>query len=102
MAQVTVNQMTDEESIALLTAGLDLSAGIIQTAQQTCGAWPLLPALVHGAVADEVVREEVTAEQEMITGSPVSARTASLCSMSMTPISAAVLSPAHSTSPLTG
>ena len=50
-----VDQMTAPEARAVLTAGLPrVPAGLLERARQVCGSWPVLLALVHGAVHDAV------------------------------------------------
>jgi hypothetical protein len=66
VVRVAVNRMTDDESAAVLAAGLDLSAEITETARRASGAWPLLLALVHGSVAEQAA-SGANAEQEMVT-----------------------------------
>ena len=52
---LTVDQMTTTEAAALLTADLpDLPDELVEQARTACGSWPLLLALVHGAVRDAV------------------------------------------------
>ena len=52
---VPVNQMTTSEAVALLTADLPpLPHELLDRAKAICGSWPLLLALVRGAVQDDV------------------------------------------------
>jgi hypothetical protein len=61
---VPVDQMTDAEAAQLLTGGLTVSADLVAETRVVCGSWPMLLALVHGAVA-EAVRAGAEAEHEM-------------------------------------
>ncbi|MGE3413799.1 MAG: NB-ARC domain-containing protein [Dehalococcoidia bacterium] len=55
IATVAVDQMTDAEARALLTAGLPaLPIGHVVDALRAAGRWPVLLSLVHGAVRDAV------------------------------------------------
>ena len=55
VAPVQVDQMTGEQARELLTAGLPvLPRGLVAEALRATGRWPVLLALVHGAVRDAV------------------------------------------------
>ena len=55
VAPVQVDQMTDGQARELLTAGLPaLPRGLVAEALRATGRWPVLLALVHGAVRDAV------------------------------------------------
>jgi WD40 repeat protein len=61
---VPVDQMTNDEAAQLLTGELTISTDLVAETGAVCGSWPVLLALVHGAVA-EAVRAGATAEHEM-------------------------------------
>jgi len=67
---VRVDQMTTLEAHATLTAGLlDLPAGLVDQVRRVCGSYPLLLALVHGAVRDAVtVGADAAAELAEVLG----------------------------------
>jgi WD40 repeat protein len=62
--QVQVDRMADDEAVGLLGRNVDVSPRLLAEVRDVCGSWPVLLALVHGAVT-EAVADGANAEREM-------------------------------------